>query len=196
MALPEHYVTPEDYLKFERLSQDKHEYLDGKIYAMAGASKNHLRIVSSVSAYLYTQLSERPCDVFANDIRVRVNPTGLYTYPDIVVVCEPPLFADNEEDTLLNPTVIIEVLPPSTEGYDRGKKFQHYRTLESLREYLLIAQDTMRIEHYVLHEGKWVLMTDAKERDTVLKLPSIDCTLAVGKVYEKVQFDAGSSQDH
>jgi Uma2 family endonuclease len=189
MALPKHFMTTEEYLKFERQSQEKHEYLNGEVFAMAGASKNHLRIVASASAYLYTQLSDRPCDVFSSDIRVRISPTGLYTYPDIVVICEPPLFADDEEDTLLNPTVIIEVLSPSTEGYDRGKKFQHYRTLESLREYVLIAQDAMRIEHHALHDGKWVLMTDAKEHEAAVQLSSINCTLALAKVYEKVQFD-------
>jgi Uma2 family endonuclease len=187
-ALPQQRWTPESYLVFERASEEKHEYFNGSIYAMTGASENHNLIMVSTSASLHNQLRKRPCRVYPSDMRVKTRSTVLYTYPDISVVCGDSQFEDDVFDTLLNPTVIIEVLSPSTERYDRGKKFQHYRTLESLQEYLLIAQDSVRIEHYVRRGEQW-LLTDAKHLDTVLTLPSIECKLALADVYEKVSFD-------
>lgn len=188
MALAKTFMTPQEYLKFERASDTKHEYYAGEIFAMTGASKNHNRIVISASSALYAQLRQRPCDIFANDMRVKILSTGLYTYPDISIVCAVPEFEDDEVDTLLNPTVVIEVLSPSTEAYDRGKKFQHYRSIPSLQEYILIAQDSVQIEHYVLRENEWVFI-DASTLDGSLTLPSIDCTLRLSDVYEKVEFD-------
>lgn len=139
-AQPKPYLTPEEYLAMERVSEAKHEYLAGSIYAMAGGSKRHNRIAGSAYATLYAQLRRRNCVVYPSDMRVKSVQTGLYTYPDITIVCGNEQFEDDIEDTLLNPTVIVEVLSPSTEKYDRGKKFQHYRTILSLREYILIAQ--------------------------------------------------------
>ena len=152
-ALPERIWTTEDYLAYERDSQQRHEYLGGKIYALAGASAKHNLIVGNAIASLHVQVRKRPCMVYPSDMRLKVSRTGLYTYSDISVVCGDPQFEDDQSDTLLNPTVIIEVLSPSTETYDWGKKFQHYRTLASLREYLLIAQDSHRVEHYVRQEN-------------------------------------------
>jgi Uma2 family endonuclease len=192
MALPKNLVTPEDYLKFERASETKHEYFAGEISAMTGASRNHNTIVANSLASLHAQLRKRPCDVYPSDMRVKTRYTVLYTYPDISVVCGEAQFEDAEVDTLLNPTVIIEVLSPSTENYDRGKKFQHYRTLDSLQEYLLIAQDEYRVEHYVHREEQWIL-TDAQGLDGVLTLPSIDYTLALDDIYEKVTFESETS---
>lgn len=188
MALAKTFVTPEEYLKFERASEEKHEYYAGEIFAMTGASKNHNRVTGSTYAALYAQLRERPCDIFPSDMRVKPRSGILYAYPDITVVCGTPEFEDGEVDTLLNPTVIIEVLSPSTEAYDRGKKFQNYRTIPSLREYVLIAQDSVRIEHYGLVDNQWVL-TDAHTPDTIVQLPSVDCTLHLSDVYEKITFD-------
>ena len=187
MALPK-FMTPEEYLRLERASQEKHEYFKGEIFAMTGASENHNIVVSSTLATLYGQLRKKPCQIYPSDMRVRIPATGLYTYPDISVVCGTPEFEDDGLDTLLNPIVIIEVLSASTEQYDRGKKFQHYRTIGSLHEYILIAQDSIRIEHFARQGNQWIL-TDAKTSDTVLALPSIDCTLALSDVYEKVNFD-------
>jgi Uma2 family endonuclease len=192
MALPETRVTPAEYLKYERSSQVKHEYYAGEIFAMTGASKNHNRIVTSTLAALYAQLRERPCDVFPGDMRVKPHSGLLYAYPDITVVCGTPEFEDDEVDTLLNPTVIIEVLSPSTEAYDRGKKFQHYRTIPSFQEYLLIAQDSVRVEHYTLRDNEWIL-TDASTLDAIITLPSIDCTLSLSDVYEKVDFNGAEN---
>ncbi|MBA3869526.1 MAG: Uma2 family endonuclease [Anaerolineae bacterium] len=182
------FITPEEYLRMERGSEEKHEYYNGEIFAMTGASEYHNIIVGSTIASLYTQLRKKPCQIYPSDMRVRIPATGLYTYPDISVVCGTPEFEDDGLDTLLNPTVIIEVLSSSTEQYDRGKKFQHYRTIASLKEYILIAQDSIRIEHFARREDQWIL-TDAKTSDSVLSLPSIECTLALSDVYEKVNFD-------
>lgn len=187
MALPK-FITPEEYLRLERASEEKHEYFRGEIFAMSGASENHNIVVGSTYAALYAQLRKRPCQIYPSDMRVRIPATGLYTYPDISIVCGTPEFEDEVLDTLLNPTVIIEVLSTSTEQYDRGKKFQHYRTIESLQEYILVAQDTFRIEHFGRKGSQWVL-TDAKTLDMVIQLFSVDCTLALMDVYEKVSFD-------
>jgi Uma2 family endonuclease len=195
MALPKKFMTPEEYLDFERASQTKHEYFAGEIFAMAGASENHNLIVMSAGANLYAQLRKRPCKAYASDMRVKTRSTVLYTYPDISVVCGEPQFEDAEVDTLLNPTVIIEVLSPSTESYDRGKKFQHYRTLESLQEYLLIAQDEPHIEHYVRQPDHQWLLSEAQGMEASLELPFIECTLALADVYEKVTFESGAATD-
>jgi Uma2 family endonuclease len=187
-ALPKNFITPEDYLKFERESEIKHEYLDGEIFAMSGASERHNIIVLNTGASLHAQLRKRPCRVYANDLRVRVPNTSFYTYPDLSVVCGERELEDDVLDTLLNPTLIIEVLSPSTESYNRGKKFQLYRKLESLQAYILIAQDSVHIEHFARQGESWVL-TDFSGRDAVVTLPSIDCTLALEDVYENVTFE-------
>src|SRR5262245_43115669 len=119
----------------ERASEEKHEYLNGEIYLMAGGTGNHNAISVNTSGSLVVQLRKTPCIIYSSDQRVQVTDTGLYTYADITVVCEPPLWRDNRNDTLLNPTLLVEVLSPSTENYDRTKKFRHYRTLDSLKEY-------------------------------------------------------------
>jgi Uma2 family endonuclease len=120
-------------------------------------------------------------------MRVKVAPTGMYTYPDLVALCGEPRFEDGHVDTLLNPSVIIEVLSPSTEAYDRGEKFAHYRRLETLREYVLVAQDKVRVEHYRREGEQWVLSEISDPRGT-LHLPSVDCHVEVGAIYEKLDF--------
>lgn len=189
MALRKTLITPEEYLEAERASETKHEYYDGEIFAMAGASENHVLIVGNTFASLHSQLRKRPCKAYSNDMRTRAIGKRFYTYPDIVVVCGTPKFEDNVFDTLINPTVLIEVLSASTEKYDRHEKFWHYRHIESLQEYLLISQGSVQIEHYIRQNGEWVLR-DVSELDTVIKLDSVDCTLALADVYEKVIFDA------
>ncbi len=189
-ALPEHVWSVQDYLAYERASDQRHEYIDGKIYALAGASANHNLIVGNTLASLHAQLRKRPCTVYPSDMRVKVSRTGLYTYPDISVVCGEPQFEDEQQDTLLNPNFIVEVLSPSTETYDRGKKFQHYRTLEALQEYLLIAQDSYRVEHYVRQADNQWLLSDVSRTDATLTLPSIQCELLVADLYEKVVFES------
>ena len=140
-------------------------------------------------ASLYQQLRERSCEVTPSDLRVAINALGIYTYPDVTVVCGEPQFEDAEQDTLLNPTLLVEILSPSTESYDRGKKFQHYRLIPTFREYLLIAQDQPLIEHYVRQaDNRWLLATFEQLGD-VIALDSIGCTLGLADVYAGIKFD-------
>ena len=141
--------TPEEYLALERQAQYKSEYYAGEIFAMAGASRWHNLIVANVIGELSLQLKGRPCTTYPSDMRVKISPTGLYAYPDVTVVCGDAQVEDTQQDTLLNPTLIVEVLSESTEAYDRGSKFAHYRKLASLLEYVLIAQTKSHVEHYV-----------------------------------------------
>ena len=186
---PKPYLTPEEYLAFEREADIKHEYYAGEIFAFAGASRQHNLIAGNVYAALHAQLRKRPCEVYPSDMRVRVSPTGLYTYPDVTVVCEEVQFDDEQADTLLNPTVIVEVLSPSTKDYDRAGKFEQYRKLESLQEYLVIAQDRVHVEQHVRQaKGQWLLSETDRVEDTI-DLPSIACHLWVADLYEKVEFE-------
>lgn len=157
-ALPKPYYTPQKYLALERKSTFKIEYWNGEIFVMAGASERHNLIRLNVGFELRTQLRGRNCRVYASDMRIRIPATGLYTYPDVVVVCGKPQFEDNQNDSLLNPALIVKVLSKSTESYDRGKKFQNYRTLTSLAEYILIVQNAYQLEHYIRPSNdQWLL---------------------------------------
>jgi Uma2 family endonuclease len=192
MALPENLMTPQAYLEFERASEIKHEYFEGEVFAMSGASRNHNRIVISVGASLYAQLRQSPCEVFPSDMRVKAH-SGLYTYPDISAACSEPQFEDTAVDTLLNPILIIEVLSPSTERYDRGRKFQHYRHIPSMQEYVLIAQDSCHVERYVRRpNNEWVL-SETADINSALELTSIQCRLALADIYENVTFEGHGS---
>jgi len=180
------YLTPEEYLAIERKAESKSEYLNGEIVAMTGASREHNLISFNLTREISQQLKGRPCEGYSSDMRVRVPSTRLYTYPDLVVVCGEPQFEDDYLDTLINPTLIIEVLSESTEGYDRGKKFGFYRTIPSLVEYLLIAQDEQRIEQYAKQpDGRW-LLSEYRSTEDVAELGSIQCQLALKEVYDKV----------
>lgn len=194
VALPHKRWTAEDYLAFERASDERHEFIDGQVYLMAGASENHNLITANVIIALGSQLRGRPCKLYPSDMRVRVSGRDDYHYPDISVVCGEAQIEDDEQDTLLNPTLIVEVLSPSTEQFDRGKKFENYRLLPSLQEYVLIAQDHAHIEHYVRQEGGAWLYSEVKGLDALneVSLPSIGCSLSMADVYDKVEF--GSSK--
>src|ERR1044072_62463 len=152
------YVTPEEYLAAERLSETRSEYLDGGVYPMTGASLNHGRIVINVATELVIQLRGRTCEVLVTDIKVRLQESRKFFYPDVLILCDKPQFHDKRKDIITNPVLVIEVLSPSTEAFDRGAKFQAYRTLESLKEYLLVSQETPLVEQYVRGgDGKWTL---------------------------------------
>lgn len=183
--------TVEEYLAFERTSEEKHEYYAGEIFAMSGASRNHNLIVMNTGTTLNSQLAQQPCEVYPSDMRVKVSNIK-YTYPDVSVVCGEPRFADSEFDTLLNPTIIVEVLSDSTENYDRGKKFEHYRTLESLQEYVLISQNEIHIEHYQRTASKWIL-SETKSVDDLIELPSIGGTLNLADIYRKITFEVNDT---
>jgi Uma2 family endonuclease len=182
------YLTEEQYLEIERKAEFKSEYYQGEMFAMAGARQAHGLIIFNAVRELGQQLRHRPCEGYSNEMRVRVTPVGLYTYPDVVVVCGEPRFLDEGRDTLLNPTVIIEVLSKSTEAYDRGQKFELYSSLESLAEYLLISSDRVRAELFTRQpEDRWLLTAKSSVEDS-LDLQSIDCRLLLADLYEKVEF--------
>ena len=189
-AQPQPRLTPEEYLQIERAAEFKSEYYDGRMYAMPGASFPHAQIIGSLAGELYAVLRKGPCSVTTNDLRVRVSPGGLYTYPDVVVVCGDPKFADDQKDTLLNPTVIVEVLSPSTEAYDRGFKAAQYRKLESLQEYALVSQDEPRMEIFRRQAGGAWLFSEAAGLEAVCRFESLECQVALADIYEKVIFSA------
>ena len=183
---PKSFLTPEEYLETERKAEHKSEYLHGEMFAMVGASRKHNLISGNVFGELRQQLKGKLCEAYTNDMRVKVPSVGLYTYPDVVIVCGEPQFEDSYIDTLLNPTLLVEVLSESTESYDRGRKSGYYRTIESLAEYLLVSQDEHRIEQYVKQsEGRW-LLTDIHSLEGKVELVSIPCVLALRDVYDKV----------
>ncbi len=184
--------TPEQYLALERKAEFKSEYFDGFITAMSGVSREHNTIALNLGSEIRSQFKDRPCEVFVSDIRVCVARTGLYTYPDVAAVCGKSNWQDDEVDTLLNPTMIVEVLSPSTESYDRGKKFGHYRRLETLREYVLVAQDEVRVERYTRHGDDWVL-TELNRLEDVLRLASIGCEVSLREIYAKVEFPGATA---
>jgi len=184
---PKMLLTEEEYLAVERRAEFRSEFHGGEMFAMAGASRRHNRIVTNLVTALDNQLRQRPCNVYSNDMRVKVPNTGLFTYPDLVVTCGEEMFADDGQDTLLNPLVIIEVLSDSTEAYDRGKKFEHYQSIDSLSTYVLVAQDARRIEQYVRQEGgrTWIY-AEAHEADAVVRIEAIACDLKLEDIYAKV----------
>ena len=189
------FITSQAYLTQEREATVKSEYIDGQIYAMSGASRQHNRITIDVATLINVQLRSGPCELFANDMRVKVNDDSLYTYPDVVVACGEARFEDAALDTLLNPTLIIEVLSDSTEKYDRGKKFAHYQRIEALREYVLISQDEARIECYTRQaDNRWILHTVTSMTDEI-PLESIDCILPLAEVYARVRFEAEEAEE-
>ena len=180
------YLAPAQYLEIERRAETKSEYLRGEIFAMVGASREHNLIAMNIAGSLWQQLKSKDCEVYCNDMRVWAVASGLYTYPDVVVVCGKPSFEDDYVDTLLNPIVVVEVLSPSTAGYDRGAKAGYYRSIESLAEIVLVAQDAYRIEQYGRQpDGRW-LITDFISLDATVKLASIPCVLPLREVYDKV----------
>ena len=185
--------TPQEYLALERAAEFKSEYLRGEIFAMAGASRAHSLIASNLIGEVRDQLRQTNCEVHGSDLRVKVSPTGLYTYPDVTIACGELQFDDQLRDTLLNPKVIFEVLSDSTEAYDRGKKFDHYRQIPSLAEYVLVSQIEPLIERYVRQaDGSWRL-TVFKGLEAMLELETVRCRIRLSDVYLKVSFDADES---
>ncbi len=155
---------------------------------MAGASESHNLIVMNVGASLHQQLRNRPCRVYPSDLRLKIPRTGLFTYPDLMIVCGEPQFEFDRRDVITNPIVLVEVLSNSTEAYDRGVKFEQYRTLESLRQFVLIAQDRVSIESFrKTEEGEWILSATG-DLQQMHRLDSIECSLALADVYDKVVF--------
>lgn len=184
------HVTPEEYLAAERLSETRCEYLDGGVYPTTGGSINHIRIVSNLTAELNIQLRSHQCDVLPTEMKVRLQESRKFFYPDVTVVCGEPQFHDERKDIIINPILVIEVLSPSTEAFDRGAKFEAYRAIESLKEYVLVSQERPLVEQFVRNgDGKWTYRSFAGLEGS-LTLPSIECTLNPGAVYDKVDFNS------
>lgn len=183
------YVSPEEYLRLERQAEYKSEYLNGEIFAMSGASHKHNLVAGNIFGELRQQFKGRQCQAYMSDMRLKVTATGLYTYPDVIAICGEPKFEDDYVDTLLNPTLLVEVLSLSTERYDRIAKTSYYRTLDSLAEHLLVAQDEVRLEQYVKQSnGQW-LQSEYTSLEQVVDLTSIGCSLSLGDIYDKVSLD-------
>ncbi len=181
-------LTPEAYLDLERQAEGKHEYIDGTLVAMAGASANHSRIQFNMIAHLKPQLRPRGCFGFGSDMRVKSGAYSIYSYPDLAIVCGKPEYGTDRADTLLNPILLVEILSPSTERYDRGKKFAHYRRIPTLAEYVIVAQDAPLIEHYVRQpDGTW-RWAAVEGLDETITLPTVKCSLPLAEVYDQVEF--------
>ena len=189
-------LTPEEYLLLQSKAETKSEYLNGEIFPVPGVSREHNLICLNIVRELGLQLTDRPCEVYAIDMMVKVPSTGLYTYPDIAAVWAEPRFAHVHVDLLLNPNLIIEVLSDSTESYDRGKKFAHYRTLDSLKEYVLVSQNECRVEQYVRQpDDKW-LYTETMDPAGSIELPSITCRLSLSHIYQRIDFEAARARQN
>ncbi len=188
-AAPEARYSPEEYLELERRAERKHEYFRGQIFLMAGASLRHNLIVGRLLRHLGNLFDGKPCDVVPSDLRVKC-PSGLYTYPDAIVICGEIELEDIHKDALLNPTVLFEVLSPSTEKYDRGTKFDHYREIPSLQEYVLIAQDQLRIEHYQRADNaeRWTFAA-YHDSGASLLLRTGDVSIPLADIYANVELD-------
>jgi Uma2 family endonuclease len=190
MGLPQRVprLSAQEYLARERAATYRSEFFDGETFAMAGGSPQHSLIKVNVTGELRALLKGARCTAYDSDLRVLVSRTGLYTYPDASVICGPLEFDDERHDTVLNPTVVVEVLSESTEAYDRGKKFGHYRQIPMLREYVLVSQEEPRIERFLRNDdGTWTL-TEATGLEATLRLPSLGIEIALREVYDKVEF--------
>jgi Uma2 family endonuclease len=183
-------LTAEEYLAAERRASVKSEYVNGDVTAMAGGSSNHSEIATNVIGILKQQLRDRPCRVFNSDIKVRIDKANAFRYPDVSGLCGPVLYHDSTHDAYCNPAVIFEVLSPSTEAFDRGEKFRLYRLLDSLFEYILVRQERVEVEVWTRgNEGVWTCVV-YNERTDSFPLRTLDCTLTLGEIYEKVEFTA------
>lgn len=186
---PDVRLTPEEYLRIERAAEWKSEFIDGEMFAMAGASPRHVLIATNLARELGNLLREGPCTTYAADLRVATDRRRHYTYPDVVVACEPLQFVDEHRDTITNPMLIAEVLSESTEKYDRGAKFERYRSVVTLSEYLLVSQERVHVELYTRQpDGGWVLR-EWNDPGAEIDLTSLRCRLKIGEVYAKATFD-------
>ncbi len=185
-SLPKHDLTFDEYLEIERKADVKSEYFAGEMFLMSGGNQAHSILASNAIRILGNQLLKRDCIVYTSDMRVKIDKTGKGAYPDVSVVCGERKFLDDKKDTLLNPTLIIEVLSDSTEAYDRGKKFEHYQQLDSLVEYLLISQTPYRIEQFIRRDDRTWTYKEFRAADEIVQLEFIGCTLLLEDVYIKV----------
>ncbi len=187
-------ITPEEYLAIERGAETRSEYLNGEMFAMAGASVRHILITANLTREIGNRLEDSPCLVLPTEMRVKVNSTGLYTYPDLAIVCDKLQLEEGSVDILLNPGIIFEVLSESTEKYDRGVKFDHYREVGSLREYVLVSQEKALLERYSRQaDGTWALRV-FKEMSEEFAFDSLELAIPISKIYSKVEFGPSSDK--
>ena len=189
MALPvkDKRYTAAEYLELERRAEYKSEFIDGEIFALAGASEPHNLIATNCTGELRQQLKGKPCKLYSSDMRVQLSDTR-YTYPDVLVVCGDAEFIDEKRDTLTNPTLITEILSPSTEGYDRGEKFESYRQLSSLQTYMLISQDKPLVEVFERQEDESWRFNAYRGLNASVPLLTVGCDLSLREVYDRIDF--------
>ncbi len=181
-------LTVAEYLTFERKSESKHEFFDGELFAMTGGTPAHSLIASNFIREAGNALKDRPCVVYTSDLRVKVNATGLYTYTDVTIVCGEQKFDDDQRDTLINPTIIVEVRSKSTASYDRGPKSKHFRKIDSLQALIFIEQDCPAVEVYGRHsDGKWIL-SDATELTESIAIEPFGISIPLSEIYRNVTF--------
>lgn len=180
-------LTPEEYLAWERKAPFKNEYLSGQILAMSGASRAYNLITGNIFNGLYNQLVNRDCEVYTGEMRVKARPITSYFYPDVAVVCDEPRFEDDVFDTLLNPTIVVEVLSRSTAAYDQGEKFEAYKQITSLQEYILVTQERVTVERHFRLGTQWKAL-EFQELADVLPLNSIRCELSLEHIYRRIKF--------
>ena len=196
MAVARQFVSPQEYLAIERVSEIRHEYYAGQMYAMSGGSYEHSSISSNIIRHIGNRLHSSSCRVHGSNLRVKVDPSGLYTYPDALVLCERPIFDDAQKDTVLNPVVIFEVLSDSTEKNDRGMKFEHYRKIPSLKQYVLFSQRRPHVDYFSLDErGEWVV-GEVNGLDGVLELGLIEVSLPLAEIYDGVSVNTDGDVLH
>jgi Uma2 family endonuclease len=186
--------TPHEYLALERIADYRSAFFQGEIFAMAGGSPRHSLIQTNLTAELRQALKGNPCTAYNSDLRILVNPTGLYTYPDASIVCGPLELADGQKDVVLNPTVLFEVLSDSTEAYDRGQKFGNYRQIESLREYVLVSQNEVLVERYQRNPDNTWTLTESRGVDAQLALNSVGIAISLMEIYDKVDFSNADTE--
>ncbi len=184
------YITPEEYLEIEREAEFKSEYYKGETFALAGAGFHHNIISLNIASLLLNKLKDEDCFVFSNDMRLYIKEHSLYTYPDIMIVCGEIKFLDEQKDNVLNPILIIEVLSKSTESYDRGKKFEFYRSLSSLKEYVMVSSDHYLVEAYSKNENNLWELNDKNNPESSIKLSSISLQIPLKEIYSKVEFES------
>lgn len=194
-ALPERKLTPEEYLAIEETAQTRSEFFDGVMYSMAGGTIEHNAIAMNVGAELHARFKSRPCRAFVENMRVKINAAGDYTYPDVVALCAPPQFADTARTTLTNPELIVEVFSSSTERYDQERKLLYYQDLASLTQYVLLEQNVPLAKSYVRNpDGVWTVHF-SQGLDATLGLPTVGCALPLAEIYAKVQFPTAPARD-
>ncbi len=190
VAKPQNYFSPEEYLALEEVADYKSEYYQGEIFAMSGRSANHNRIAKNLVIALEVALESKPCETFITDMRLLVKKNGLYTYPDVMVICGQLEFAEGRTDTLTNPIVIVEVLSKSTQDYDRSAKFELYRAIETLQDYVLIDQARVHVEYFrKLEDGRWLLQ-EFNQLEAILRVEAVGVEIPLSRVYQRVEWES------